>query len=360
MPTVDAIIAKTVEYLSIPCVVGHEHFFMNYLRQDLERMGMKCFQHPQLLEVHGNDPHSAIICAHVDRHGLISIGGNEYVYAAQFIREIKYGENNQSSRKELQDIASRFSGEMVYAYDPENGKRLGHGIIETVDPDILNGDSLFYVYGMDEIAQNIPLAYSHAATVEHEQIKGQIDNAISAAVIHALFSEGFQGTVLLSTEEEIGKSWIHIADYLETEEIETKDVLVIDTSPYKEAAPLEEGMVILRHRDKSEVFNAALVEKLQARCSKINIPYQFKDEYLQAKGRTVDELGSTELGRLIQSRDKRWSGATIQIPTLMYHTSNETTSRQAIQNYYSFLKNILIDDPLDFKITSNREQPESS
>jgi hypothetical protein len=55
------------------------------------------------------------------------------------------------------------------------------------------------------------------------------------------------------------------------------------------------------------------------------------------------------LGRLIQGTKRKWSGATIQIPTLMYHTSNETTSLQAIDSFYTFLSNILMDDPIDLR-----------
>jgi hypothetical protein len=77
-----------------------------------------------------------------------------------------------------------------------------------------------------------------------------------------------------------------------------------------------------------------------------------KDETLLAKGKTVEQLGSTELGKLIKNTAGRWSGASVQIPTLMYHTSNETTSLAAIGNYYRFLSNILIQDPLPLTIAA--------
>ena len=63
-------------------------------------------------------------------------------------------------------------------------------------------------------------------------------------------------------------------------------------------------------------------------------------------GKTVAQLGSTELGRLVEGTEGKWNGATVQIPTLMYHTSNETTTSQAIENYFLFLRSILVEDKI--------------
>jgi putative aminopeptidase FrvX len=329
----DTIIQKTSEYLSMPCVVGHEQFFMDFLKGDLKNLGLSVYETDGILEVHGNAPRNAIICAHIDRHGLISLGDDEYVYAAQYMREIKYGENNKSSREQLESIAKRFEGEKIYAYHPESGE-------------VLSEDALFYVEGLGVLEQNIPLAYARQASFENGLLKGQIDNVISIAVIYALFKAGYQGTVLLTCEEEIGKSWIHIASYLDKSRIETQNLIILDTSPYSDQSIIDAGTVILRNRDKSEMFNASLVRLLKDRCDDLKMPVQIKDEYLLAQGKDIGDLGSTELGRLIEGTNGTWSGATVQIPTLMYHTSNETTSTKAIENYYLFLRNILIEDAL--------------
>ena len=76
------------------------------------------------------------------------------------------------------------------------------------------------------------------------------------------------------------------------------------------------------------------------------MPFQCKDEYLINLGTDINSLGSTELGRIIQNADNRWSGTTVQIPTTEYHTSYETTSRQSIENYFALLQNILINEPI--------------
>lgn len=341
---IDLIVKKTKEYLSVPSVVGHEKVFMQYLQDDFEDAGFTVFDYEGLLAVQGSEPASHIICAHIDRHGLISLGDDEYVYAAQYMREIKYGENNLSSRKQVENIAKRFEGEHIYAYHPDKGETLAQGRIEACYPNMMNNDALFYVEGIAQLGQNVPLAYAREATYEGDLLKGQIDNVISLAIVFALFKAGYQGTALLTCEEEIGKSWVHIAEYLDGMRIETDRLLVLDTSPYSEKSVIDAGPVIFRNRDKSEMFNAAFVGELKERCAALDIPFQVKDETLLASGKGVDDLGSTELGRLVQGTKGRWSGATVQIPTLMYHTSNETTTTKAMVHFYAFLHSVLIED----------------
>ncbi|MCD8497390.1 MAG: hypothetical protein LRZ85_04500 [Alphaproteobacteria bacterium] len=342
----EAVITKTIEYLTVPAVVGHEFFFMEALARDYERLGLTIQMYPGLVAISGSAPQSAYICAHIDRHGLVSIGNGEYVYAARHIREFKYGEEHVQARTELESIVGRFVGEAVYAYDPFTGMRLGDGIITADGAEIQDGENIFHIDGMPDLPPEIPVAYARKAQFENERLEGQIDNAISLGIVHALFRGGFQGTALLACEEEIGKSWIPLADYLKTHTIETRSLIILDTSPYSDPEPIETGRVILRNRDFSETFNPRLVARLKERITALDIPFQVKDEYLMAQGKTVEQVGSTELGRLLKWTNRQWSGATVQIPTQMYHTSHETTGLKAITNYYRFLHNILVEDLL--------------
>ncbi len=345
--SVENIARKTIEYLEIPAVVGHEGLFMDYLIKEFTALGLCVFPHDGLLEIHGKTPLSAIISAHIDRHGLISIGGNEYAYAAQYMKEIKYGEPNISSKVILENIIDRFVGEILYAYDSQTGETLGKGEIELCSKLTDTGEAIFRVKGMEDVKPETPLGYDRKATYQNGQLSGQIDNAVSIATVHELFKNGYQGTALLTIEEEIGKSWIPIAMFLEEYQLETKNLLILDTSPYQNEDFLGEGRVIFRNRDFSEVFNPDLLPILIATCESLGLPYQIKDEYLLSQGKTVEQLGSTELGRLIQATDNYWTGTTVQLPTISYHTSNETTSNDALRSFFTFLKHILIDEPLE-------------
>lgn len=338
----NTVVAKTIEYLAVPSVVGYETHFFNYLENDFRKLGMHIERHDGVLEVSGKEPLSSIVSAHIDRHGLISIGDGKYAYAAQYIKEQKYGEPNAPSQKTLEAISDRFEDELVFAYDANTGERLGEGTIKDCDPCIANGDAIFHVEGMAHMPAGTPVGYARSAKSDGAYLKGQIDNVVSLGVIYTLFQNGFQGTAIFTVEEEIGKSWIHIKNWLEKKKIETQNLVIIDTSPYREAAPVDGGLIVLRNRDKSEAFNTTLVQKFKQRCTDLLIPFQVKDEYFLAQGLEIKDLGSTELGRIVQNSNNKWSGATVQIPTIEYHTSYETTSRLCIENYYAFLQNILI------------------
>jgi len=325
---------------------------MHLLKMQFEKLGCTVSAHEGVLAVHGKTPYSRIICAHIDRHGLISLGGNEFAYAAQYMKEIKYGEPNRSSYQELQDIMDRFEGEHVIAYDPETHEKTGEGFIESCLPSAETGNSVFRIKGLENIDLGTPVAYAREAKTENGLFKGQIDNVLCVATVYALFANGFNGTALLTCEEEIGKSWTFIAEYLKLFEIETSELLILDTSPYADSEPIDNGRIIFRNRDKSEFFNPNLTDRLIQRAAAMGQLYQIKDEYLLAEGKAQEQLGSTELGRLLQNEldqrgNPRWNGATIQIPTMMYHTSYETTSVLAIQNFYAYLENILIINPLE-------------
>ncbi len=342
----DTVVLKTIEYLKIPSVVGHEAFFLNYLKEDFEKLGLSVTQHNGLLEISGSKPYSNIITAHTDRHGLISIGDDKYAYAAQIIKQKKYNATSPYTEKTLKAIQERFIGEDVLAYCPKTGHILDHGIIMGTQTDDFTGQSYFIIDGMVINNPDIPIAYARNAENQGDLLRGQIDNVVSLGIIYCLFQNGFLGTALLTCEEEIGKSWTFLQEWFEKQSIETKNLLVLDTSPYREKNPIQESVVVLRNRDKSGIFHADLIQEIKRRCTKLSLNYQIKDEYFLAQGLEIDDLGSTELGRLVLETQGRWNGATLQIPTTEYHTSYETTSRGCIESFYRLLSDLLIENPL--------------
>lgn len=345
MTITDDIINKTIEYLAVPSVVDNEAPFMTYLCNDFKALGLNVEVSDNLISINGAEPHSHIISAHIDRHGLISLGDGEYFYAAQYVKEVKYGESNIGAEEILRNAADRFLGEHVYAYDSENGESLAYGTISSQSPSVTEGDGVFFIHNMRDMPFGTPIAYAQQPYVTKTEFSGQIDNVLSVATIYALYQNGYRGTALLTTEEELGKSWLHMARYLKDHNIETDDLYVLDTSPYADEHKniIHEGTVILRRRDKSEVFNAALTQSVADICRTFKLPHQVKDEFLTSQGKTTEQLGSTELGKLIKFTENRWNGTTIQIPSTAYHTSHETTSRKAIKNYYLILEKLLID-----------------
>jgi len=345
----ETIVQKTIEYLAVPSVVGYEKLFIDYLYQDFIRLGLSVQKHDGILEVNGKQPHAHIVTAHLDRHGLISLGDGTYAYAAEYINNTRYNEDHVSSQAMLRAIGKRFEGELMYAYNPATGDHLGEGLIERAPSFGQGGDAYFSIQNMSDIPKGTPIAYARKAEIDKDYFKGQIDNTLSLGVIYTLFQNGFQGTALLSCEEEIGKSWQYITRWLAQNSIRTHKLFVLDTSPYREKDPVDCGWVTLRSRDKSGIFNSDLLTTLKDKCDTLNIPYQIKDEFFLSLGLSVDDLGSTELGRIIQNTNGKWSGITVQIPTTEYHTSYETTSKQSIAHYYRLLSNLLIATPATIK-----------
>ncbi len=344
----ETVVLKTIEYLKIPSVVGHEAFFLDYLKTDFAKLGLCVKQHNGLLEISGAKPRSNIITAHTDRHGLISMGNDRYGYAAQIIKKQKYNDQSEYTTTTLNAIKERFIGEDVLAYCPKTGHILDNGIIMGTQIDADTGQSYFTIDGMVIHNPDIPISYARNAEVRGDLFRGQIDNVVSLGIIYVLFQNGFLGTALLTCEEEIGKSWIYMKEWFEKNDVQTKNLLVLDTSPYREKTPIQENKVILRNRDKSGIFHADLVQEIKLRCQRLGLSYQVKDEYFLAQGLEIKDLGSTELGRLVLETSNQWNGTTIQIPTTEYHTSYETTSRGCIESYYRILSDLVIHNPLKF------------
>ena len=58
------------------------------------------------------------------------------------------------------------------------------------------------------------------------------------------------------------------------------------------------------------------------------------------KNGAASSLGTTELGRLIHATKGEIQGTTLQIPTIGYHTVNETTTTRAIESMITVLKKL--------------------
>jgi len=326
------VIDRTRAYLAIPSVVGHEKPFIDALAREWRDRGHGVERADNVLMIRGGAPESGYVSAHIDRHGLVALGGGDYRYAAHAVRNYKYNQAEAAADLSyLQTVCGQFSRQPVYAYGRWSGQVIAQGMIDHCHYCTRRANLIFHLPDMAQMPEGIPLAYGHdPAAGSAEELVGQIDNAVSVALIAALFEAGFQGTALLTAEEEIGKSWKHLAALLGARGIETRRLVVLDTTPYADLAAARAGKIVLRNRDASAVFEPALVAELVGLCRELDLPFEVKDEILRAQGRPVEGLGRTELGRLIAETGGRWSGATLQIPTTNYHTNRETTRRASL------------------------------
>lgn len=327
-----------------PSVVSAEHSFFRALQRELEETGADVIWYEGLLVAHGNAPDSAYLSAHIDRHGLICTGPNEFQYAAYVARNRGDLLGNSVSEATFNKVSARFHGFPVVAYEPWSGVYRGSGVIESAYVCPIRGNMVFEVRGLEYSVAGTPIGFQDRLRIEEGKLYAQLDNVLTAAMLVHLFRRGFQGTALFSAQEEAGRSWRFLLEWFQRKAISTQRLIVLDTSPYGDLDAAIAQDVVLRRRDANAVFDAQTVGELESLCRELGTTYTFKDEYIEACNLKRDSeslprlsLGSTELGRLIVASDNKISGATLQVPTTGYHTSEEVASVAACRAFYELL-----------------------
>jgi putative aminopeptidase FrvX len=321
-----------------PAVVGAEQAFFRVLRRELEEAGARVTLFDGLLVAEGSRPDVARFCAHVDRHGLVCTGPNEFQYAAFVPHNRGDLQGNSVSEQTYQKLAGRFHGKLVQAYEPWSGGYLGQGTIEHSYVCERRGNLVFELKGLDHLLPGTPVAYLDRLVVADDLLSAQLDNVLSATILVHAFRAGFAGTAFFTAGEEVGRSWRYLLEWFRRFDRASQELFVLDTSPFPDRDTAERQEIVLRHRDVHAPFAERAVGRLVDLCTARGISYSFKDEYLAAQnairtaaGLPPTSLGSTELGRLTVASGGDVRGATLQIPTTGYHTPEETTTLGSVQ-----------------------------
>jgi len=332
-----------------PSVVSAEHSFFQVLQRELEETGVTVTWYEGLLVAQGNRPHSRYLSAHIDRHGLICTGPNEFQYAAFIASNRGDLTGNSVSEQTFTTISERFIHTAVHAYEPWSGVYRGKGLITAVYLCPQRGNMVFEVEGLEHVVAGTPVAFADKVTLQEGRISAQLDNVISAAVLIYLFRKGYQGTAFFTAQEEAGRSWRYLLEWFQRFTQSTQELLVLDTSPYASTEEVDEQLLVLRHRDSNGEFATDTVHHLEELCQILGISYSFKDDYIQQKnnlrqleGKKPLSLGSTELGRIVAASNGWINGATVQIPTTGYHTTEETAAVASIGALLTLLEHYAI------------------
>ncbi|MCW8956504.1 MAG: peptidase M42 [Gammaproteobacteria bacterium] len=314
-----------------PSVVGAEHSFLRILQRELEERGARVTWYEGVLVAQGNQPDSVMFSAHIDRHGLMCTGPNEFQYAAFVAGARSDLLGNSVDEQLMRKIVDRFQSESVYAYEPWSGAYRGRGIIDRAYICEYRNNLIFELNGLEYLVAGTPVAFSDKLKVTEEALVGQLDNVITAAVLVYLFELGFQGTAFFTSQEEAGKSWRYLLEWFRRFGGSTNQLIVVDTSPYPSFETAKQQHLVLRNKDANAAFNVSLTEKLVLLCEQHGVSFQFKDQYVEtmnadliARGETPSSLGSTEMGRIISASNGLVDGTTLQIPTSGYHTLSES------------------------------------
>lgn len=330
-------------------MVGSEHSFFLALKRELESLRIKTQYFDGLLEADGGGDSPYILSAHVDRHGLICTGPDEFQYAALTSQFIGEQDGNSVSEQLIDKITDRFLGERVQAYEPRSGAYLGQGKIRAAFFCDIRQNLVFEVDGLTGLFPGIPLAYNDALTLSDGYVSAQLDNVLSVAMIVDLYRKGYKGKALFSAQEEAGRSWRFLLSYFRRQEHDGQSILVLDTTPFPNKSDLDTVDIVFRNQDANGMFSPELTKQLVDVAEALSIPYLKKDEYIQAEnivrvkaGKNETSLGRTELGRLSSASNGAFTGSTIQFPSTDYHSSDETVSLRSIESVSRFLSRLLI------------------
>ncbi|WP_243755468.1 peptidase M42 [Thiomicrorhabdus sp. 6S3-12] len=325
-----------------PSVVGAEHAFFRVLQRELEERGAQVTWYEGLLVAHGNDPHSSMFSSHIDRHGLICTGPNEFQFAAFVAGQMSDLLGKSVSEELMLTLMNRFDNTPVIAYEPWSGAYRGRGIINNAFICEYRNNLIFEVEGLEHLVAGTPVGFLDRLKIDQGLLSGQLDNVLTAAALVHLFSLGYQGTAFFTAEEESGGSWRYLLEWFRRFGGSTNELYVVDTSPYRNREEADRQQIVLRNRDEFANFNLETTQKLAQVCTSLGVSYSFKDHYIDqvnhanlGSNKPAMSLGRTELGRITDKSNGLVHGTTLQIPTTGYHTMNETAS---IDSSKAFLK----------------------
>lgn len=333
-----------------PSVVGAEHPFFLSLKRELDEIGIKTTLYEGLLVAEGSDPDRGMLSAHIDRHGLICTGPNEFQYAAFMTQNRGDLTGDSIAEQTYMAIVERFKQQSVQAYEPWSGSYLGLGTIDNAYICERRKNLVFEVKGLEHLMPGTPVAFVDTLSAKNGLLSAQLDNVLSAAVIVYLYRAGYKGTAFFTAQEESGKSWRFLLEWFRRSDKDTDSLLVLDTSPYPNREQAELQHIVLRHRDANAKFDSPLTKEIEKLCRKLKIGYSFKDTYLKsenkkrvAEGMKKNSLGSTEMGRLTAASGGTIRGTTLQVPTTGYHTTSETVSVESVAKMLELLRHMYID-----------------
>lgn len=340
-------LALLVTLLRSPSVVGCEHSFFRTLQRELEERGAEVTWYEGLLVAEGSRRGDVMFSAHIDRHGLICTGPDEYQYAAFVTGARSDLLGNSVSEQMMRKIADRFPDESVFAYEPWSGSYRGRGRIRSTYICENRNNLIFEVEGLEHLVAGTPVAFTDRLDVTPEGISGQLDNVLTAAVLVYLFELGFEGTAFFTAQEEAGKSWRYLLEWFRRFGNTTNQLIVMDTSPFPDRSVAVPGSVVLRNRDANAAFNPELTGVVAERCARLGIPVVFKDEYVEQgnaelakRGESPRSLGVTELGRIVAASRGLVDGTTLQIPTTGYHTVDELADVSSVASFLRLARSL--------------------
>lgn len=378
MIDINRIVSITNEFLKVPSSIAYEKPFLDYLQKRAENLGYNIFRKDDFYLVikpkNKETTSSKLFSVHIDRHSVIKNEKGDLEHLAFnlkkrlgliFLRdEVKNPEENlftelKNNNVEFdlkgefvlfkreglkpvklkrdgldtyyETVALRYTKEDCFSYDDITGEILNEFKLIR---NIINVEEDGVYFKTDRsLTENDNIFMMKSQIYEEEKfLSGQIDNVISAACLFYLMEKGeFNEEIIFTTQEEIGKSYECVLDYVNLDENFHKKIIVLDTSPYSNLEKQPPGFLTLRNGDENGEFDQDLVLEIKNLLDENKLNYDFKSSF----------FGRTELGRVSSESGGKVNGITLQLPSMNYHTIFETCSKKSLENYVFVIKKLL-------------------
>lgn len=311
------------DFLQIPSVTCYELPFLNYLDNKIKELGYETILKNRYLVVKpkNNINSRYIFSAHIDRHGLIKNDEENIEYLAYYFKK----KLNLTFKRDVPEFylscAQRHTKENISSYDVLSGNILNK--FKTLRYNLnWKEKQVFFDLDKNSKKEDSIFMLNSNITVQENNFFGQIDNVISAAVLYYLLEKNeFNQEIIFTTQEEIGKSFECILEY--SKHINNKKLIVLDTSPYENFENQNTGFLVLRKGDENGKFDLNLVQHIEDFLKNEEISFTYKPS----------SNGMTELGRISTESNGKINGTTLQLPSLNYHTTYETSTIKSLENY---------------------------
>ena len=320
-------IKKISKIASIPSVSLFERPLLRYIGQYF-----RAPDHNRIITdryaafVSKDNKNDVLLTIHIDRLGLVK--SSKLITYSNYYGYEHYSKNYKPNIV----FGDRFLGKKVVAYHPTSGRSIGQGIVTQCH--INTDDKLsFDIKGISwNLEQDpVPIGYQPSICLNKNRISGQIDNILAIYIGYLLLKNRSKFSIIFTSEEEIGFSWNFISNFLDTHHHST--VLVLDTTNIEHLIGLKDVDIVFRVSDDKAEFGQDLIEKLTGLANKSGIRYFLKTKNPDStKIRTI-----TEIGRLIDQSKHKIQGATVQLPSINYHTVDETTTVYSLTKTIQFL-----------------------
>lgn len=327
---IEDFIEECREFINIPSVSYFEKPFMDFILKKIPRNNYRIEANQNFIAcIPKKKKPKLSFSVHIDRLGIVYNGVN-FVYSNYYGYRIKKKEYSPSVI-----FGKRFVGKDVIAYDLK-GEIIGEGIVKNCKIKEEVNDLVFDIDGidLDKLNAPTPIAYKSNLLVTENEIIGQIDNVINVVLAYFLLKNKANCSVFFTTKEETGDSWPFILNILKKHKI--KDIVILDTTKL-DNKDYNSNDLVFRISDDLTEYNRDLIDNFIKLAEKKNIDFYIKTK--KPDGAKIKNI--TELGHIVKESDGEYSGATIQLPVINYHTQNETVKKKSLERTYLFIKNIL-------------------